>query len=190
MALSKTFNTLCHDVLIAKLDAYSFSSKSLSYIHSHLNKRFQKTNVNCDFSLWEKFFSGVHQGSILGHFYCIYVYINDILFFVDEAFLINYEDDTPLYSAQNTTYLVPHNYMVLNLVKCYYMTSGPNTTKMNFSLKMAQLYLLSAEKHAVLKITIDFHLTFYSHLKQLCKKVANALNALTRIASYRTHNPK
>ena len=45
-------------------------------------------------------------------------------------------------------------------------------------------------KACSVKITIDFHLTFYSPLKQLCKKVANALNALTRIASYRTHNPK
>ena len=131
MALSRTFDTLCHDVLIAKLDAYSFSSKSLSYIHSHLNKRFQKTNVNCDFSLWDfpRSSSRIYSWPLLLY---ICIYINDILFFVDEAFLINYEDDTPLYSTQNTTSLVPHNYMVLNLVKCYYMTSGSNTTKMNF----------------------------------------------------------
>ena len=32
--------------------------------------------------------------------------------------------------------------------------------------------------------TIDNKLTFYSHLKQLCKKVANKLNALTRVAPY------
>ena len=81
--------------------------------------------------------------------------------------------------------------MVLNLVKCYYMTITWFKYHQNeFLLKMAQLYLLSAEKHAVLKVTIDLHLTFYSHLKQLCKKVANALNALTKIASYCTHNPK
>ena len=42
----------------------------------------------------------------------------------------------------------------------------------------------SAEEHVVLGITIDSRLTFYSHLKQLCKNVANKLNALTRIAPY------
>ena len=51
MDLSKAFDTLNHDLLIAKLEAYGFSAKSLSYIHSYLNKRLQNTNVNCDFSL-------------------------------------------------------------------------------------------------------------------------------------------
>ena len=46
----------------------------------------------------------------------------------------------------------------------------------------------AAEEHLVPGITIDFYLTFYSHLKQLCKKVANKLNALTRIAPYLRHH--
>jgi len=46
----------------------------------------------------------------------------------------------------------------------------------------------SAEEYIVLGITIDNKLTFYNHLKQLCKKVANKLNALTRIAPYLDHN--
>ena len=51
MDLSKAFDTLNHDLLIAKLETYSYCAKSLSYMHSYLNKRLQKTNVNCDFSL-------------------------------------------------------------------------------------------------------------------------------------------
>ena len=39
-------------------------------------------------------------------------------------------------------------------------------------------------EHEVLKIMIDTNLNFFSHLKQLCKKVANKLNALTRIILY------
>ena len=38
MDLSKAFNTLNHDLLIAKLEAYGFSAKFLSCIHSYLNK--------------------------------------------------------------------------------------------------------------------------------------------------------
>ena len=37
----------------------------------------------------------------------------------------------------------------------------------------------SAEEHVVLGITSNSCWTFYSHLKQLCKKVANKLNVLT-----------
>ena len=35
---------------------------------------------------------------------------------------------------------------------------------------------------------IDNRLTFYNHLKNLCKKIANKLNTLTRIAPYLNHN--
>ena len=45
------FDTLNHDLLIAKLEAYGFSAKTFSYIRIYLNKQLQKTNVICDFSL-------------------------------------------------------------------------------------------------------------------------------------------
>ena len=95
MDLSKVFDILNHDLLTAKLEAYGFSAKSLSSIHSYLNKRLQKINVNCDFSLWKEISSGVPQGSILDPF-LFNKYINEIFFFVDESFLSNYVDDTGL----------------------------------------------------------------------------------------------
>ena len=79
--------------------------------------------------------------------------------------------------------------MVLNPGKCYYMTFGLNTTKSDFVPKDST-NVPSAEEHVVLGITIDSRLTFYSYLKQLCKKVANKLNALTRIASYFSYNQR
>ena len=69
--------------------------------------------------------------------------------------------------------------MFLNPEKCYYMTFSLNTTKNEFVLEDGAI--ASTEEHVVLGITIDSRLTFFSHLKQLCKKVANKLNALTRI---------
>ena len=38
--------------------------------------------------------------------------------------------------------------------------------------------------------TIDFCLTFCSQLKDLCKKVTNKLNALTRIAPYLSYDQR
>ena len=138
MDLSKAFDTLNHDLLIAKLEAYGFSVNSLSYIHSYLNKRLQKTNVNKNYSLWKEIFTGVPQGPILGPL-LFNIYINDISLFVDEAFLSNYADDTVLYSIyknhiSNQSVLKQNficlqkwfyeNYMVLNPGKCCYMTFG------------------------------------------------------------------
>ena len=138
MDLSKAFDTVNHDLLIAKLEAYGFSVNSLSYIHSYLNKRLQKTNVNNNYSSWKEIFTGVPQGSILSPL-LFNIYINDIFLFVDEAFLSNYADDTVLYSIHknhisNQSVLKQNficlqkwfyeNYMVLNPGKCCYMTFG------------------------------------------------------------------
>ena len=70
--LSKAFDNLNHDLLIAKLEAYGFSATSYSYTRSYLSKRLQKTNVNCNFSLWKEIFLGFPQGSILVPLHYIY----------------------------------------------------------------------------------------------------------------------
>ena len=59
MDLSKAFDTLNYDLLIAKLEAYGFSENALNYIQSYLRNRLQRTNVNNNFSLWKDIFAGV-----------------------------------------------------------------------------------------------------------------------------------
>ena len=79
--------------------------------------------------------------------------------------------------------------MVLNPGECYYMTFGLNTTNSKFVLEDGTI-VPSAEMLFLLGITVDSRLTFYCHLKQLRKRVANKLNALTRIASYLSYNQR
>ena len=64
--LSKAFDNLNYDLLIAKSEAYGFAENSLNYIKSYLRNRLQRTNVNNNFSLLNDIFPGVSQGSILG----------------------------------------------------------------------------------------------------------------------------
>ena len=85
MDLSKAFDTLNHDLLIAKLEAYEFSANSLTYIQYCLHNHLQRTNVNNNFSLWKDIFAGVPQGSIVGHL-IFNIYILTTYFF----FLIMY----------------------------------------------------------------------------------------------------
>ena len=64
--LSKAFDCLNHELLIAKLEAYGFCSSSLNTICSYLSDRKQRTKVNNMYIEWAGITSGVPQGSILG----------------------------------------------------------------------------------------------------------------------------
>ena len=50
MVLSKAFDTLNHDLLIAKLGAYGFETDALRHMKSYLTNRKQRVRVNKTFS--------------------------------------------------------------------------------------------------------------------------------------------
>ena len=64
--LSKAFDCLSHDLLIAKLNAYGFNMSALRFVHSYIKNRMQRTIINSEYSSWEKIMFGVSQGSVLG----------------------------------------------------------------------------------------------------------------------------
>ena len=50
--LSKAFDCINHELLVAKMEAYGFDHSSLSYVHSYLTDRKQRTKINNSFSSW------------------------------------------------------------------------------------------------------------------------------------------
>jgi retron-type reverse transcriptase len=66
MDLSKAFDCMNHDLLIAKLYAYGFSKNAVAMIRSYLKNRWQRTKINTSFSSWSELLTGVPQGSVLG----------------------------------------------------------------------------------------------------------------------------
>ena len=64
--LSKVFDCLSHELLLAKLHAYGFSISALRPMYIYLKNRKQRTKTNSACSTWEEILFGVPQGFILG----------------------------------------------------------------------------------------------------------------------------
>ena len=64
--LSKTFDCITHNLLIAKLSGYGFDRKSLMFISAYLKCRRQRTRIGSAFSDYPNILFGVPQRSILG----------------------------------------------------------------------------------------------------------------------------
>ena len=64
----KAFDTINHSLLLAKLNAYSFSRTSLKLMQNYLCNRQQIISINSSFSNWTEVITGAPQGFILGPF--------------------------------------------------------------------------------------------------------------------------
>ena len=95
MELSKAFDCLPHDLLIAKLAAYSVHEDLLMYIYYYLSNRKQCVRINDVYSRFQNVISGVPQGSIVGPI-LFNRFFNDFFYFIDKASVHNFADDNSL----------------------------------------------------------------------------------------------
>ena len=88
MHLSRTCDTLNHNLLIAKIEAYRFETGALRYLKSYLTNRKQRVRLIKTFREWERITTGVPQGSILGPLLLI-TFLNGLFLFISNSFLSN-----------------------------------------------------------------------------------------------------
>ena len=133
--LSKAFECIRHNLLIAKLHACGFSREALN---DYLTNRQQRVTINGSFSSWKRATRGVLQGSVLGPL-LFNIYINDLLLFIQNSDICNYADDTTIYACDKNLDNTSHrletdysvalewfgdNFMKLNADKCHLLVLG------------------------------------------------------------------
>ena len=106
--LSKAFDCISHELLIAKLNAYGFDETSLKVIISYLKYWTQTNKVGSLFSeLFNKIY-GVSQVSILGCLLFV-IYICDLFIANKDVNFSSYADDTtPFITGMSFEQIIPY----------------------------------------------------------------------------------
>ena len=192
--LSKAFDCIKHDLLIAKVASYGFHSYSLSFVFSYLNERKQRTKIHNSYSSYTHIACRVPQGSILGPL-LFNIDMCDMFFEKYECHIASYADhNTPL-TCDSDLYTIlsklknctdslftwfKENHMKPNSDKCHLLV----TTEKSVSINIDGSNVENKKEQKLLGIKFDLSLSFKGHITSLCKKARQNLHALARIVNY------
>ena len=198
--LSKAFDCNCHDLLIAKLNAYGFDRNALKHIYDYLSDRSQKTKVGSSFSVYLDIIYGLPQGSILGP-QLFNIDLRDLFFEDYSSDFANFADDTIAYergptlnevmnnlqtTAEKTFEWFSFNNVKANASKCHLFLSPYQPVPVNIKGSIIE----SSNCEKLLGIYIDSNFSFEYHINRICRKASQKLHASSRIAKYISEDKK
>ena len=192
--LSKAFDCINHELLIAKLHALGFSLESLTFIQSYLINRIQSVKINSSFSEYSNIESGVPQRSISGPLF-FNTFICDMFFDDIDIDLANYANDTIAYAydlelgkviesleknIDKLFHWFSDNFLKANPDKCHLLIN----TDENDALKIKNETFTNSSNEKGLGILFNNKFYFDEHVTSLCRKASQKLNALARVSQY------
>ena len=205
MDLSKAFDCIPHDLIIAKLAAYGFKREILRLIYSYPKGRKQCVKINNTYSDYNEIISWVPQGSILGPVF-FNLSITDLFFFIEKTSMNNFADDNtlsawgePVFKSIDTLELESNiaidwftkNEMIINPDKYQAIILDKKKSDLtNIPLTIDNQTIKSVPSAELLGIHLDDKLNFNLHISNICRSAANQLNALLRLKSYLSFNAK
>ena len=101
MDLSKAFDCIPHNLLIAEFHAYGLSFEMVTFLNLQLKNWKQNVKINNIFSEFQNILSGVPQGSMVGSI-LFRIFLNDLFFCIKKSNLHNLADDYTKAATCNT----------------------------------------------------------------------------------------
>ena len=199
--LSKAFDTINHDLLLRKLNAYGIQNAELAWFTDYLSGRKQRVVLNSVPSEWARVTMGVPQGSILGPLLFL-LFVNDLPDVVQETSINLFADDTAIYSADSDPSVlgervekdlgrvalwIHSNGLRLNVAKTQLMVlsrRGRREEADSVRVKIGEVELQQQSCVRYLGVEIDRDLTWKAHIQKVYNQCMGKLAAIRRAGSY------
>ena len=187
---SKAFDSVPHERLLKKVEAYGIRGNLLSWIRNFLTSRKQRVVLGGKYSNWQDVTSGIPQGSVLGPI-LFTIFINDMpdtvkscmKLFADDAKIFkaieSIEDFNMIQNDLNTLFKWSQIWQLpLNLDKCKGIHYGKNNPAHSYTIGDKSLNIDTEEKDV--GVLFDQTLDFKAHIKKMIAKANQRVGLIKR----------
>ena len=194
--LSKAFNSVSHNLLLANLRAYGLSRSSLSLMSSYLLGHKQGVCLHSVCPSYSELRAGLLQGSLLGP-QLFSILINDLNYVFPDVSLRLYADDKTLYASDVSLISLQFavnqglsrlsewfnaNCLLINNAKMQALPIGP--CKYDFDLTLNDSSVTTLLSIRILGVELDSMLNFKEHISSQLKKAYAMTGTLRRIRRF------